>query len=75
MSIWVVNATWKEDEVDVSERWAVQASSAAEAVQTVSTHLRFQPHHVEARQSDAVIEGEGQLSSLQPGEIRRLPAR
>jgi hypothetical protein len=49
MPFWLVKATWVEDESDASEQWEVNAETAHEAVKTVSTHLRFQPHHVEAR--------------------------
>ena len=72
MLLWVVKATWTEDEAEASEQWQVNAPTAHEAVREVSTHLRFQPHHVEA----AHWKGEQDLApDLPPGEARGLPAK
>jgi hypothetical protein len=46
MSIWLVNATWIEDEAEASEQWEVISDTAHDAVKAVTTHLRFNPHHV-----------------------------
>lgn len=75
MSTWIVKATWQEDDVDVSERWVVNASSAVEAIHTVATHLQFQPNEVDVRRGDALADGENELPVLQPGEVRRLSSR
>jgi hypothetical protein len=67
MAIWIVDATWHEDEAEVREQWQVNAETVHEAVRDVMAHIRFQPHHVETRlQPD---EGAGDLA---PGEARRL---
>ena len=47
MPIWIVNATWLEDEAKVREQWQVNAETVQEAVRDVMAHIRFQPHHVE----------------------------
>jgi hypothetical protein len=51
MSVWVVRATWLEDEAEASEQWEVNAATAEDAVKAVAARLRFQPHHIEARRS------------------------
>lgn len=72
MPFWVVKATWIEDEVEASEQWTVNADTAQHAVQAVATHLRFQPHHVEARLYSAEADDKAISSDLRPGEVRRL---
>lgn len=67
MPIWIVNATWLEDETEVREQWQVNAETVQEAVRDVMAHIRFQPHHVETRLE--TIEGG---SDLAVGEARRL---
>jgi hypothetical protein len=73
MPFWLVKATWIEDETDASEQWEVNAETAYGAAKAVTTHLRFQPHHVEARLCSAETEGEPLTTDLQPGAVRRLP--
>jgi hypothetical protein len=73
MPFWLVKATWIEDESDASEQWEVNADTAHEAVKAVTTHLRFQPHHVEARLCSAEAEGKPLATDLLPSEARRLP--
>jgi DNA primase len=71
MSLWLVKATWCEDEAEASESWEVNAETAQDAVTAVATHLRFHPHHVEARRyepNDVDI-----AIDLSPGEARRIP--
>ena len=43
MPLWLVRATWREDEAEASEQWEVNAETAQDAVQAVATHLRFHP--------------------------------
>jgi hypothetical protein len=64
----LVQATWTADEAEASERWEVNAGTAHDAIRALSTHLRFQPHHVEAK----LCRGET-APDLAPGEARRLP--
>jgi hypothetical protein len=42
-------------------------------VQAVTTHLRFQPHHVEAKFCSADAGNNPLATDLRPGEARRLP--
>jgi hypothetical protein len=65
--IWLVRATWTEDEAEVN------AETAHDALKAVATHLRFQPHHVEARQCAPEAIQEAIAAGLSPGEARRLP--
>lgn len=72
MPLWFVKATWREDEAEVSEQWAVNAETAQDALTAVATHLRFPPHHVEARQRDPENDAEALAVDLPPGEARRV---
>ena len=65
MPVWLVKTTWNENEAEASEQWEVNAATAHEAVKEVTTHLRFQPHHVEARIFLPEVD-------LQPGQVRRV---
>jgi hypothetical protein len=72
MPLWLVRATWREDEAEASEKWEANAETAQDAVTAVATHLRFYPHHVEAR----LLEPDGDkeiATDLSPGEARRIP--
>jgi hypothetical protein len=71
--IWLVKATWREDEAEASEQWEVNADRAQDAVTAVATHLRFHPHHVEARLCAAEEDDIAPATDLSPGEARRLP--
>jgi len=73
MPIWLVKATWTADESESSEQWEVNAEAVQDAVQAVAAHLRFHPHHVEARQLASVPAQEGLATDLAPGEARRIP--
>jgi hypothetical protein len=73
MPIWLVKATWIEDEAEASERWQVNADTAHDPVKAVTTRLRFHPHHVEARLCLAEAEDKPRAIDLLPGEARRLP--
>jgi hypothetical protein len=64
MTNWWVKATWTEDEVEATEQWEVGADTAHEAIREVTMHLRYQPHHVEARR------GAGDMPR---GQMRRVP--
>jgi hypothetical protein len=74
MAIWIVKATWTEDEADVSEQWEVNAPTAHDAIREATTHIRFPPHHVEARQRRPGAGDFAVDSDLLPGEVRRLPS-
>lgn len=70
MPIWLVKATWLEDEVEASEQWQVNATTAHAAVKEVTTHIRFPPHYVEAKLS--LSGDEGRKGDLAPGQVRRI---
>jgi hypothetical protein len=72
MPIWLVKATWIEDDAEASEQWRANANTAHDAVKAVTTHLRFHPHHVEARLCWAEAEDKARAIDLLPGEARRL---
>lgn len=71
MTVWLVKATWLEDEAEANEKWVVNAETVQDAVTAVATHLRFHPHHVEAGHAPAEIGNLG--TDLSPGEVRRIP--
>jgi hypothetical protein len=73
MPIWLVKATWIEDEADVSEQWEVNAPTAHDAVREATTHIHFQPHHVEARRSSTDADDKAGATDLPPGHARRVP--
>ena len=73
MAIWIVRATWIEDEDEVSEQWEVNAATAHEAVEDVTAHIRFPPHHVEARMRPQEGKNAPTTSDLRPGQARRIP--
>lgn len=72
MPIWIVKATWTEDESDASEQWEVNAATAHDAVREATTHIRFQPHHVEARHRYSAGEDHVDATDLPPGQARRI---
>lgn len=64
----MVKATWIEDEAETTQEWEVNAETAHDAVKAATTHIRFPPHHVEARRGSA--EDEKRARGLRPGEAR-----
>jgi hypothetical protein len=73
MAVWLVRATWIEDEVEASEQWEVNAATAHDAVREATKHIRYRPHHVEAKLCLPKEEARG--SDLPPGQARRVPPR
>jgi hypothetical protein len=73
MPIWVVKATWIEDEAEASEQWEVNADMAHDAVKEVTMRLHFRPHHVEARLCVPETENKALAIDLPPGQARRIP--
>ena len=49
MPVWLVRATWTEDETDATEQWEVNADTAQDALREVTAHLRFPAHHIELK--------------------------
>lgn len=71
MPLWLVKVTWIEDETDASELWEVNAATAHDAVEEVTTHIHFRPHHVEAK--IFLPEDKDRSIDLQLGQARRIP--
>jgi hypothetical protein len=69
MPAWLVRATWIEDEVEATERWEVNAATAHDAIKEATTHIRFPPHHVEAK---LLSSDEEVYTGLRPGQARRV---
>jgi hypothetical protein len=70
MSVWLVKAVWNEDEIESMEEWEVSANTAHEAIKEVTSHIRFPPHHVEAK-----LHPRSAFMELRPGEMRRIAPR
>lgn len=70
MPVWLVRATWIEDEVEATEQWEVNAAMAHDAIEEVTKHLRFNPHHVEAKL--CLPEDAGRAAYLGRGQARRI---
>jgi hypothetical protein len=73
MPFWLVKATWIEDESDAASNGGVNADTVYDAVKAVTTHLRFHPHHVEARRCEPEEAKIILVADLSPGEARRVP--
>jgi hypothetical protein len=71
MPVWLVKATWIEDEAEASEQWEVDAATAHDAVKKATTHIRFQPHHVEVKM--CLPEDKDSAAGLRPGQAQRIP--
>jgi hypothetical protein len=70
MPVWLVKATWIEDEIEASEQWEVNAPTELEAIASVNGHLRYQPHHLEASR----VSAEAGSAAPPAGVARRVVA-
>ena len=75
MPVWLVKATWMEDEAEASEQCEVNADTAHEAVKEATTRFRFHPHHVEVRLCMPELADKDLTINLLPGQTRRIPPR
>jgi hypothetical protein len=73
MPLWLVKATWCEDEAEASEKWEANAEKVQDAVAAVTARLRFHPHHIEARRCELDDVDKQVAKDLSPGEARRVP--
>jgi hypothetical protein len=71
MPLWLVKASWIEDETEANEQWEVSAATAHDAVREATKHIRFHPHHVEAQLCSP--KEEARVGNLRPGHVRRIP--
>jgi hypothetical protein len=73
MPIWIVKASWIEDEAEVNERWEVNAPTPHDAVQVTTAHIHFQPTYVEVRSRDPDGDEKSRTIDLPSGHFRRIP--
>jgi hypothetical protein len=73
MPNWIVKATWREDEADVSEQWEVHSHTAHDAVRMATTHMRFPPHSVEVHQRSSDVDDKVDETEFPTGGVRRVP--
>lgn len=73
MPLWMVKATWREDEADVSEQWEVNSQTAHDAVRLATTYMRFPPHSVEVHQRNSDVDDRVDQSEFPTGGVRRVP--
>ena len=67
MALWLVTASWTDDEAELTQQWEVNVPTEEEAVREVTMLLPARPHHVEVKPlSDSVA------PDLVPGQVRKL---
>jgi hypothetical protein len=67
VALWLVTASWSDDEAELAQQWEVNVPTEDEAVREVMMLLPTRPHHVEAKLlSDDVA------PDLGPGQARKL---
>ena len=67
MALWLVTASWSDDEAELTQQWEVNVPTEDEAVREVTMLLPSRPHHVEAK-----LLAESPATDLGPGQARRL---
>jgi len=67
MALWLVTASWSDDDADLTQRWEVNVPTKDEAVRDVTMLLPQKPHRVEARRI-----AKGLAPDLAPGQARKL---
>ena len=67
MILWLVTASWSDDEADMIQQWEVNVPTEDEAIRKVVLLLPSRPQHVEAK-----LLSEGLAPDLGPGQARRL---
>jgi hypothetical protein len=67
MALWLVTASWTDDEAELTQQWEVNVPTEEEAVREVAMLLPARPHRVEVKPlSDSVA------PDLVPGQVRKL---
>jgi len=67
VALWLVTASWSDDEAELAQQWEVNVPTEDEAVREVMMLLPTRPHHVEAKLlSDDVA------PDLGPGQARKV---
>jgi hypothetical protein len=67
MPLWLVTASWDEDEAERSRRFEVSAPTEGEAIREVAMILPSRPSHVEAIQVRQEL-----APDLPPGQVREV---
>ena len=67
MPLWLVTASWSDDEAELTQQWEVNVPTEDEAVREVTMLLPTKPQHVEAK-----LLLEDAAPELGPGQARKL---
>lgn len=67
MALWLVTASWSDDEAELTQQWEINAPTEDEAVREVVMLLPSKPQHVEAKRLAETL-----APDLGPGEARKL---
>jgi hypothetical protein len=67
MALWLVTASWSDDEAELTQQWEVNVPTRDEAVKEVTMLLPSRPQHVEVK-----LLSEGVFPDLGPGQAKRL---
>ena len=67
MPLWLVTASWSDDEAELTQQWEVNVTTEDEAVREVVMLLPNKPQHVEVKPLS-----ENFAPDLGPGQARKL---
>jgi hypothetical protein len=67
MALWLVTASWSDDEAELTQQWEVNVPTEDEAVREVVMLLPSKPQHLEAK-----LLSQDVASDLGPGQARML---
>jgi len=67
MALWLVMATWSDDEAELTQQWEVNVATEDEAVREVVMLLPSRPQHIEVK-----LLSEHPAPDLGPGQARKL---
>jgi hypothetical protein len=67
MPLWLVTASWSDDEAELTQQWEVNVPTEDEAVREVSMLLPSKPQHV-----DVKLLPQDLAPDLGPGQARKL---
>jgi hypothetical protein len=65
--LWLVTASWSDDEAELTQQWEVNVASEDEAVREIVMLLPSRPQHVEVKPLSEDI-----ALDLGPGQARKL---
>jgi hypothetical protein len=67
MALWLVTASWSDDEAQLTQQWEVNVRTEDEAVREVGMLLPSKPHHI-----DVKLLSQDVAPDLGPGQARKL---